>query len=242
MIAPDCTEGKDLLRVAAYCRVSTATEEQATSIELQEQYYAQLIATNPNWVNAGAFCEQISGLNIEKRPKFQAMMQLCRKRKIDLILTKSISRLGRNTLDVLQALWELQELDIDEMIPRIADVLNQNKTPEDIIVYRFTHLKVMRNLCGTWLLRSGLTFSDKAFLSTTLLWKQLVPFGKDHHCNCMLKLYLPKGTHGAYVSLNDERDHLREYEFLLPPNLRFKIVKCCFLSYPARIKCVALVG
>lgn len=128
-----------------------------------------------------------------------------------------------------------------EMIPRIADVLNQNETPEDIIVYRFTHLKVMRNLCGTWLLRSGVTFSDKAFLSTTLLWKQLVPFGKDHHCNCMLKLYLPKGTHGAYVSLNDEWDRLREYEFLLPPNLRFKIVKCCFLSYPARIECVALV-
>lgn len=113
MIASGCTERKDLLRVVAYCRVSTATEEQATSIELQEQYYAQLIATNPNWVNAGVFCEQVSGLNIEKRPKFQAMMQMCIKRKIDLILTKSISRLGRNTLDVLQALWELQELDID---------------------------------------------------------------------------------------------------------------------------------
>lgn len=56
------------LRVAAYCRVSTEQEEQAGSIELQELYYTQLIAENPNWENAGIFSERSTGLNLQERP------------------------------------------------------------------------------------------------------------------------------------------------------------------------------
>lgn len=128
-----------------------------------------------------------------------------------------------------------------EVIPEIAEVLNRYKTPEDIVAYRFTQFKVMKQLCETRWLRSRLVFSDKAFLSTTLLRKQLLQFGKDHRCNCVLKLYLPKGTHGAYVSFKDKRDLLREYEFLLPPNTKFEILKVWVLTYPRVIECVALV-
>ncbi|MBS6474546.1 MAG: recombinase family protein [Clostridiales bacterium] len=101
------------LRVAAYCRVSTRQEEQDGSIKQQEQYYAQFISGNPNWTNAGVFSERVSGLRMKDRPAFQSMMKLCHRGKIDLILIKSFSRLGRNTLDMLRVLRELKELGVD---------------------------------------------------------------------------------------------------------------------------------
>lgn len=101
------------LRVAAYCRVSTRQEEQDSSIEQQERYYEQYISRNPNWTNAGVFSERVSGLNMKGRTEFQALMKLCRRRKIDLILVKSFSRLGWNTLDMLRALRKLRDLGVD---------------------------------------------------------------------------------------------------------------------------------
>lgn len=101
------------LRVAAYCRASTRQEEQDSSIEQQERYYEQYISRNPNWTNAGVFSERVSGLNMKGRTEFQALMKLCRRRKIDLILVKSFSRLGWNTLDMLRALRKLRDLGVD---------------------------------------------------------------------------------------------------------------------------------
>ena len=101
------------LCVAAYCRVSTDREEQDSSIELQELRYRQMIEENPNWENAGVFSERATGLNLQERSAFQAMMHQCREEKINLILTKSISRFGRNTLDILRVLQELRELNVD---------------------------------------------------------------------------------------------------------------------------------
>ena len=108
-----CPATMKRLRVAAYCRVSTRQEEQDSSIEQQERYYEQYISKNKNWTNAGVFSERVSGLNMKGRTEFQALMKLCRRRKIDLILVKSFSRLGRNTLDMLRALRELRDLDVD---------------------------------------------------------------------------------------------------------------------------------
>ena len=92
------------LRVAAYCHVSTEQEEQSSSIELQEQHYARLISENPNWESSGIFSERTTGLNLQERPEFCRMIKFCKKKKIDLILTKSISCFGRNTLDMLRTL------------------------------------------------------------------------------------------------------------------------------------------
>ena len=108
-----CPATMKRLRVAAYCRVSTWQEEQDSSIEQQERYYEQYISQNQNWTNAGVFSERVSGLNMKGRTEFQALMKLCRRRKIDLILVKSFSRLGRNTLDMLRALRELKDLGVD---------------------------------------------------------------------------------------------------------------------------------
>ncbi len=102
-----------LMRAAAYCRVSTDDEEQKTSYEAQIDYYTEKINQNPEWQMAGIFADEgISGTQTKKRPEFLKMIRLCRQRKIDIILTKSLSRFARNTVDSLKYIRELRELGI----------------------------------------------------------------------------------------------------------------------------------
>ena len=96
-------ESSPCLKVAAYCRVSTDSEEQESSFEAQYIYYTALIQNNPEWILAGVFADEgISGTQAKKRPQFLKMINDCLEHKIDLIITKSISRFSRNTLDCLQ--------------------------------------------------------------------------------------------------------------------------------------------
>ena len=91
------------LRVAAYCRVSTDEDEQQTSYENQIQYFTQLIEANPNWEMAGVYADDgISGTSTRRRTEFLKLMALCRRGRVDLILTKSVSRFARNTVDCLK--------------------------------------------------------------------------------------------------------------------------------------------
>ena len=104
---------KRQLRVAAYCRVSTEEEEQQSSYEAQCTYYTDKIMTNPEWTMAGIFADEgITGTSTKKRDDFNRMIRKCRQKKIDLILTKSISRFARNTLDSLKYIRALKELGI----------------------------------------------------------------------------------------------------------------------------------
>lgn len=104
---------KHQLRVAAYCRVSTEEEEQQSSYEAQCSYYTDKIMTNPEWTMAGIFADEgITGTSTKKRDDFNRMIRKCRQKKIDLILTKSISRFARNTLDCLRYVRALKELGI----------------------------------------------------------------------------------------------------------------------------------
>jgi site-specific DNA recombinase len=100
-------------RVAAYCRVSTKHDEQLSSLAAQEAYYDTYIRNHTNWELAGIYIDQGTGRNILKRNQFQQMLTDCRQGKIDLILTKSITRFGRNTLDVLNCFRELKQLGVD---------------------------------------------------------------------------------------------------------------------------------
>lgn len=101
------------LNVAAYCRVSTDDDEQETSFEAQISYYTEKINGSSGWRMAGIFADEgITGTVDTKRPEFLKMIRLCRNRKIDLILTKSISRFARNTVDCLKYVRELKSLGI----------------------------------------------------------------------------------------------------------------------------------
>jgi site-specific DNA recombinase len=101
------------LKVAAYCRVSTDHEEQESSYEAQISYYTEKIGNNPDWSMVKIFADEgITGTQDKKRDQFIEMIRLCRKRKIDLILTKSISRFARNTVDTLKYVRELKAIGI----------------------------------------------------------------------------------------------------------------------------------
>ena len=98
------------LRVAAYCRVSTDSEEQLESYQSQLQYYKDLITNNPNWEFVGIYADPaVSGTQTKHREGFQRMINDALTGKIDLILTKSISRFARNTLDTLKYVRLLRE-------------------------------------------------------------------------------------------------------------------------------------
>ncbi len=97
------------LRVAAYCRVSTLLEQQESSFEAQKSHYTEMILSNPNWNMAGIYADDgISGTNMRKRDEFNRMLQDCEAGKIDLVLTKSISRFARNTADMLNVIRTLR--------------------------------------------------------------------------------------------------------------------------------------
>ncbi len=101
------------LRVAAYCRVSTLMEQQESSYEAQVSYYTEKIRSNPNWKLAGIYADDgKSATSTKKRADFQTMIDDCMAGKIDMVITKSISRFARNTVDSLMNIRKLKEKNI----------------------------------------------------------------------------------------------------------------------------------
>ncbi|WP_075367335.1 recombinase family protein [Desulfosporosinus metallidurans] len=101
------------LRVAAYCRVSTELEEQQSSYQTQVEHYTREIQNNPKWIFAGIYADEgISGTNTKKRVDFNRMIEDCLASKIDMVLTKSVSRFARNTVDCITYIRQLKEKNI----------------------------------------------------------------------------------------------------------------------------------
>lgn len=106
-------EEKKLLRVAAYCRVSTKSDEQHLSYDTQVAVYSEKIRAEPGWTMAGIYADHgISGTQAERRPQFLQMVQDCEDGKIDAIICKSVSRFSRNTLDAVSYMRKLRSLGI----------------------------------------------------------------------------------------------------------------------------------
>ena len=105
---------KQRKKVAAYARVSMESERMHHSLSAQVSYYSKLIQKNPNWEYAGVYADYgISGTGIKKRQEFRRMLEDAEAGKIDIILTKSIQRFARNTVDLLQTVRHLKELGIE---------------------------------------------------------------------------------------------------------------------------------
>ena len=104
-------DAKPKLRVAAYCRVSTDSDEQATSYEAQVEHYTEFIQKNPEWEFAGIYADDgISGTNTKE--DFNRMIEDCMAGKIDFVISKSISRFARNRLDCLKYIRQLKDKNI----------------------------------------------------------------------------------------------------------------------------------
>lgn len=110
---PESTNNEYPLRVAAYCRVSTGSEEQLSSYKSQIEYYTTTIMENPGWQFAGVFADEgLTGTSTKNRKGFNKMIRMCERGKIDLILTKSVSRFSRNTLDCIKYVRKLKALGV----------------------------------------------------------------------------------------------------------------------------------
>ncbi len=113
---PLMTKQKDvnrIMRVAAYCRVSTDDEDQRNSYRTQMAYYTEYIKKNPKWRFAGIYADEgITGTSVKKRDEFLRMIEDCEKGKIDLILIKSVSRYARNIVDCISYIRKLKALGV----------------------------------------------------------------------------------------------------------------------------------
>ena len=109
------------LRVAAYCRVSTDSEEQINSYKNQLAYYTEKINSKTEWKFAGIYADEgITGTSMKRREDFKRMLRACREGRIDLILCKSVSRFGRNSVDVLRTIRALRERNIGVLFEKEA--------------------------------------------------------------------------------------------------------------------------
>lgn len=114
VIQPTITEEKAVrIRCAAYCRVSSDSEEQLNSFIAQTRYYSQIFENSETEILVDIYADKgVTGTREDKRDEFQRMMKDCRKGKIDRIYTKSISRFAQNTRDCLKNIRELKSLGI----------------------------------------------------------------------------------------------------------------------------------
>ena len=100
------------LRVAAYCRISTNHEEQQSSLKNQIEFYTEYIQRNPYWQFVAVYYDIASGLRTNKRFGYQQLIRDCMIKKLDLIIVKSLSRFGRDTLETIKQIRRLKQMDI----------------------------------------------------------------------------------------------------------------------------------
>jgi site-specific DNA recombinase len=107
------TEMPSLMKVAAYARVSSGKEEMLHSLAAQVSHYSEYIQNYPGWIYAGVYADEALTGTKDNRPEFKRLIEDCRSGEINLVLTKSISRFARNTVDLLETVRELKLLGVD---------------------------------------------------------------------------------------------------------------------------------
>ena len=119
------------LKVAAYCRISTDHEDQEQSLENQVAFYTNYVKRNPYWKLVTVYADRSSGLHTKNRPGYQQLLKDCRRKKIDLILVKSLSRFGRDTQETIRTIRRLKAMGIGAYVE--LGGLNALTTPDSII-------------------------------------------------------------------------------------------------------------
>ena len=175
------------LRVAAYCRASTNHEEQESSRETQVSYYGKLIAEHKEWQLVKIYAECASGTQLKKRPEYMKMIKACKQGKIDLILTKSVSCFGRNTLDTLKTLYELFNSGVKVFIDK------ENLNSYD---------KEMRTMIGIY---AGFAQEEIKNMSDNIKWGIRERMREGKVClNCTRFLGYDKDENGKLVVVESE--------------------------------------
>ena len=118
LISPVSKQGIQLIRVAAYCRVSSSSADQLNSYATQIDYYTKLAKKKKaEWNLIEIFADEgISGMKAKNRPEFQRMIRMCELHQIDLIVTKSVSRFARNVKEALEYIGYFDVAESPEML------------------------------------------------------------------------------------------------------------------------------
>lgn len=137
LISPITKQGVQKLRVAAYCRVSSSSADQLNSYARQIDVYTKYIKSKPEWQFVDVFADEgISGMKADNRPEFQRMMKMCELRKIDLIITKSISRFARNVKDALEYARRLKHIGVGVQFEK--EGINTLSLGDEMLLNTFT--------------------------------------------------------------------------------------------------------
>lgn len=174
-------------KVAAYCRVSTDQEIQLRSLETQQEYYENLIKSKPGWEFVGIYADTASGLNNKKMLGFQDLMQDCRNGKIDLILIKSISRLGRNTVQFLNSCDELKALNVDVFF-EVENIYISDLSATVLMTVQesmFQHESEEKSYNTRWGIRARFAEGTSKFANAEC-------YGYRKNCNGELEVYEPE--------------------------------------------------
>lgn len=143
----------------------------------------------------------------------------------------------------LRKMNELKKENVEQYsrdIDIITKEISKFSLLENIVVYRYTSTGFFKTMFLSPKLQVGKTYTDPGFMSTTLVCNLLQAFAAKRKYNCLLKLYLPKGTKGAYVKFDDSL--LNEEEFLLPPNTTFRVIRKYFdFKYHRVYECEVLI-
>lgn len=199
-------EAKRQLRVAAYCRVSTDDKEQLTSYEAQKTFYTDKIMQNPDWTMAGIFADEgITGTSAAKRPEFLRMIRLCRQRKIDLILVKSISRFARNTADCLNYIRALKDLGIAVIFEK--ENINTMDSESEMLITMMGAFAQAESESISHNVRWGIRQAMREGRAT-IQYKNLYGYGKDEDGNTyQLKTMLRIRREESYEQAQTSRLH-----------------------------------
>ncbi len=157
------------IRVAAYCRVSKGGAEPEHSLQAQIAYYTEMIRlrSDPSYQFVGVYAEIASGLNVKKRAQFQKLLRDCRKKKIDLIYTKSISRFARNTVDFLVTIRQLRKLGVDVFFENEHLYLSRERTETAMSIYAafMEEESLQKSKSIRWGLKSGFASGNSRLAS-----------------------------------------------------------------------------
>ena len=147
------------VRVAAYCRVSTAEEAQVGSFEMQVQHFKSVIENNPNYELVKIYTDEgISGTSVGKRKGFQEMIEDACAGKIDLILTKSISRFGRNIVDILTTLRMLSDLSPPVAVSFESEGINTSDGKNKLIISILSALAELESQQKSIAIKEGIRY------------------------------------------------------------------------------------
>lgn len=173
-----------VLRVAAYCRVSTENEEQTSSYELQKNYYTDYIQNQPGWELVGIYGDEgVSGTSIKHRDGLQRLLEDCRAGKIDIIITKSIARFARNIVDCISMIDELKTLKPPVSIIFETDNINTAGTTSDILLSILSALAQMESSTKSEIMEWSIV---RRFQNGIFLLPELIGFDKDEDGNLVI--------------------------------------------------------